>query len=276
MSEEPIREPLEQLPIPLFDGAVLAVRGHDGRIFLSLRDLCDVLGLRVHGQRRRIQSDPQLTLVSFRLVIQSQFREIDCLLLEDVPLWLLSIQMNRVAEQVRTRVSYIRTYLVVSVQRAFGELTGLATLGEQPSSAIEDLRELDRIDTAFQQLHQIAERQDRSAIVVRTILNDLRELRERLQRLEQQTDIRLSPEQRGTIFNLVQRWGEVRVSQTPNQERGAVIRRCWSEVNARFKVSTYTDLPAARYDEILQFIKQNYTALTGQDIDATQQERLEL
>jgi P22_AR N-terminal domain/ORF6C domain len=255
---------------------VLAVRGHDGRIFLSLRDLCDVLGLRVHGQRRRIQGDSQLTLMPFRLVIQSQFREIDCLLLEDVPLWLLSIQMNRVAEQVRTRVSYIRTYLVVSVQRAFGELTGLATLGEQPSSAIEDLRELDRIDTAFQQLNHIAERQDRSAIVVRTILNDLRELRERLQRLEQQTDIRLSPEQRGTIFNLVQRWGEARVSQTPNQERGAVIRRCWSEVNARFRVSTYTDLPAARYDEILQFIKQGYTALTGQNIDATQQERLEL
>ena len=66
MSEEPIAEPLEQLPIPLFDGVVLAVRGKDGRIFLSLRDLCDVLGLEVSGQRRRIRRTDRLTLLSFR------------------------------------------------------------------------------------------------------------------------------------------------------------------------------------------------------------------
>src|SRR5688500_8373202 len=126
MSEDtPAPRPREQLPIPLFDGAVLAVRGTDGRIFLSLRDLCIVLGLVLSGQRRRIRSNPRLTLLPFRVIIQGQLRNADFLLLDDVPLWLLTVQLNRVSAEVRVRFDYIQTYLVASVQRAFGELTGL-------------------------------------------------------------------------------------------------------------------------------------------------------
>ena len=36
------------------------------------------------------------------------------------------------------------------------------------------------------------------------------------------------------------------------------------------------DLPAARYDEIVQFIKQQYRALTGEDLGAAEQGRMEL
>ena len=57
---------------------------------------------------------------------------------------------------------------------------------------------------------------------------------------------------------------------------GAAIRACWRELNARFGVSTYTDLPAARYDEIVQFIKQQYHALTGEDLSAAEQGTMEL
>jgi hypothetical protein len=128
------------------------------------------------GQRRRIRSNSRLTLLAFRVIIQGQLRNADFLLLDDVPLWLLTVQINRVSDDVRVRVDYIQTYLVASVQRAFGELTGLA-LGDQPSSAIEDLRELDRIDEAFQRLAEVSSRQDRAALVVRDILAQLREMR---------------------------------------------------------------------------------------------------
>jgi hypothetical protein len=193
----------------------------------------------------------------------------------DVPLWLLTVQINRVSDDVRTRVDYIQTYLVASVQRAFGELTGL-TLGEQPSSAIEDLRELDRIDEAFQRLAEVSSRQDRAAHVVRDILEELREMRDRVQQLESLAKSRISPQQRGTIYQMVQTWGEARALRTSNLEAGAAIRICWREVNAHFGVSTYTDLPAARYDEIVQFIKRQYHALTGEDLGATEQGRMDL
>ena len=273
--DSPAPRPREQLPIPLFDGAVLAVRAADSRIFLSLRDLCAVLGLVLSRQRRRIRSNPRLTLLPFRVIIQGQLRSADFLLLDDVPVWLLTVQINRVGEDVRARVDYIQTYLVASVQRAFGELTGLA-LGDQSSSAIEDLRELDRIDEAFQRLADLSKRQDRAALVVRDVLTQLREMRDRVQHLEALARSRISPEQRGTIYQMVQTWGEARAAQTPSMEAGAAIHACWRELNARFGVSTYTDLPAARYDEILQHIKQQYHALTGEDLGAAEQGTLEL
>jgi hypothetical protein len=276
MSDDtPAPRPREQLPVPLFDSAVLAVRGADGRIFLSLRDICAVLGLVLSGQRRRIRGNSRLTLQPFRVIIQGQLRNADFLLLDDVPLWLLTIQINRVSDDVRTRVDYIQTYLVTSVQRAFGELTGL-TLGEQPSSAIEDLRELDRIDEAFQRLADVSSRQNRAAHVVRDILDQLREMRDRVQQLESLAKSRINPQQRGTIYQMVQTWGEARAARTPNPEAGAAIRTCWREVNARFSVSTYTDLPAARYDEIVQFIKEQYRALTGEDLGPAEQGTMEL
>ena len=276
MTNQEIQRAHDQLPVALFDGAVLAVRGGDGRIFLNLRDLCDLLGLDLSRQRRRIRANSRLTLMAFLATVQGQVRTADYLLLEDVPLWLLTIQLNRVAEPVRVRVDYIQAYLVASVQRAFGELTGLPALGEQPSSAIEDLRELDRLDAAFQRLEQIASRQDRAAVAFRDMLSEMREMRDRLQQLEQQVQSRISPEQRGTIYIMVQRWGEARAAQSSGQERGMVIRRCWGELNARFGVSTYSDLPAARYAEIVQFVRQQYFALTEQDMEVTQQGRLEL
>ncbi|NTU85958.1 MAG: hypothetical protein HGA45_42625, partial [Chloroflexales bacterium] len=54
--------PREQLPITLFEGVVLAARADDGRIYIGLRDLCEVLGLKVSGQRRRIITDEALHL----------------------------------------------------------------------------------------------------------------------------------------------------------------------------------------------------------------------
>lgn len=276
MSDDtPAPRPREQLPIPLFDSAVLAVRGADGRIFLSLRDLCNVLGLALAGQRRRIRSSPRLTMLAFRVIIQGQLRNADFLLLDDVPLWLLTIQISRVSDDVRTRVDYIQTYLVASVQRAFGELTGLS-LGEQPSSAIEDLRELDRIDEAFQRLGEVSSRQDEAAYVVRDILAQLREMRDRVEQLEALAKSRISPQQRGTIYQMVQAWGEARAAKATGSESGAAIRACWRELNTRFGVSTYTDLPAARYNEIVLFIKQQYHGLTGAELGAAEQDRMDL
>jgi hypothetical protein len=57
---------------------------------------------------------------------------------------------------------------------------------------------------------------------------------------------------------MVQQWGAGRAEKDRKLTEGAAIRKCWGELNAAFGVSTYTDLPAARYDEILRYIKDRY------------------
>ncbi len=100
------------------------------------------------------------------------------------------------------------------------------------------------------------------------------ELRTRVQEVERQLALRLSPEQRNTIYRLVQAYGEARAARSGQRQPGVEIRKSWAEFNARFGIATYTDLSAARFNEAVQFVKAQYHALTGSDIDADTQERL--
>ena len=225
-------QPREQLPIPLFDGVVLAVRSTDGRIYLGLRDLCQTLGLDLSSQRRRILADESLHLSPFRVLVERQFRTLDFLLLEDVPLWLLSVQQRRVAPAIRERFAYVKAYLVGAVQQAFAQLVALP---EESSNAIEDLNDLDRIDLAFQQLAALVQRQgaletsqDRARHAFRDLLAQMRELRNRVQELEQHARSRISPEQRGTLYHMVQRWGTARAQTDTRQNPSVAIRKSWA------------------------------------------------
>lgn len=270
----------EQLPIAFFESVVLAARTPDGAIHLALRDLCEALGLALPAQRRRIQANEALRLTPIRVLAGRQFRTLDFLLLEDVPLWITEIQSSRVSPATRERFRYIKSYLISAVVAAFAQLTGLP---EGPSQQIEDLHELDRLNAAFAGLDQLAERQsgieasqDRARLAFRELAALVQQLQGRVQTLEQQARQRLSPSQRGAIYQLVQAWGAAQAERRAGQKPGEAIRACWRLFNERFGIGTYTDLPAARYDEAVQFVKQQYQALTGRAIDAAEQAGMEL
>jgi hypothetical protein len=275
----PPQQAVEQLPIPLFDGVVLAARTADGRIHLGLRDLCVTIGLDVSSQRRRIQANESLHLTAIRVLVARQFRTLDFLLLDDLSLWILMVQTGRVHRNAQARVTYIKHYLEASVRSAFAQLSGLP----ETSPQIEDLRDLDRLERAFQALAELGARQttieasqDRARVAFRDLTTLVQDLRTRVQTLEQQARQRLTPAQRGTIYQLVQTWGAALAARRPELGHGEAIRTCWRLFNQRFTLGTYTDLPAAAYDEAIQFIKDQYRGLTGQEIDAAEQASLEL
>ena len=278
--QAPAPQPVEQLPVPLFDGVVLAVRARDGLIFLGLRDLCATLNLSVSAQRRRIIANDALHLAQFRVPVGNQLRTLDFLLLDDLALWLLSIQERRVAPEVRERLAYVKRYLEGAVRTAFAQLTGLPST---PSSQIEDLAELDQVEQALRTLTELGQRQaaletsqDRARATYRDLAALVHELRDRIGALEQQAKSRISPTQRNALYRLVQQWGAARAEQDPRLTAGVAIRKSWVELNARFNITTYTDLPAARYDEALQFVTSRYTDLTGRTIETVEQPALDL
>lgn len=92
----------------------------------------------------------------------------------------------------------------------------------------------------------------------------MNELRTRVQELEQTVKNRLAPEQRRVIYDMVHAWGHARAERDPKLTAGQAIKACWSMVNARFPVTTYTDIGAADYDVCIGFIHSQYLALTGE------------
>lgn len=288
MASDEAQIPREQLPITLFDGVVLAVRAADGHIYLVVRDLCDTLSLIASSQLRAIRADDRLHLVSFRLRIGRQVRTSECLLLDDIPLWLIKVRPPRDNAQAAERLRYVQSYLIASVRSAFAALTGLP---DAPSNQIEDLQELDVIDPALQALRELAERQthmeasqDNAREAWRDLAARIRELqgvlplvedlRTRMQQVERQLRLRISPEQRNTIYRLVQACGEARAAQAGQTQAGPAIRKSWAEFNQRFGIASYTDLPASRFDEAVQFAKAQFRALTGAELEGGTQERL--
>ena len=280
-SEEslPPLRPTEQLPIALFGAAVLAVRGPDGTIFLNIRDLCDAVGLTFSPQRRRIVSDEQLRpgLRQFRVRTPRGPSTQDFLELERVPVWMLRIQLRRVDAAVQDRVRYVQDYLRTSVYAAFAHLAGLA---ETASRQIEDLAELDRIDPSLTALAErqssLEQSQDRARAAWRDMRAEVAALRERVRELEQTVGNRLTPGQRRVIYDLVHAWGSARAERDARLAPGQAIHACWALVNARFKVTTYSDIPAASYAACVSFIQDAYHALTGERLAAAEQEGLDL
>ncbi|MCG8347350.1 MAG: ORF6C domain-containing protein [Chloroflexales bacterium] len=288
MEPSNVQTPTEQLPITLFDGAVLAARAANGHIYLVVRDLCTVLSLVSSSQLRAIRADERLHLAAFRLRIGNQVRTQDCLLLDDIPLWLVKVRPPRGNTDAAERLRYVQNYLIASVRSAFAALTGLP---DAPSNQIEDLQELDIIDPSLQALRSLAERQthieasqDQAREVWRDLAAQIRdlqgvlplveELRTRMQEVERQIGMRMSPAQRNTIYRLVQAYGEAHAARNSQLKLGSAIRKCWAEFNARFGIATYTDLPADRFTEAVQFVQNQYRALTGMELEAGTQERL--
>ncbi len=280
--DSPVYIPREQLPIPFFNDAVLAVRREDGQIYLNIRDMCESLELAFTAQRRRIFATDRLraAVARFRVRTAGGRQVAEFLELDLVPIWLLGVQPRRASAAVRQKLSHVQDYLIRSVQAAFAQLTGLP---DAPSRAIEDLGDLDRIDTALSHLVELSGRQetieqsqDRARLAWKEMAERVRMLTDRVQQLEQTVNVRLSSAQRNTIYRMVHAWGAGRAARDAKLSSGAAIHACWAILNARFKVATYTDLPAARYDECCAYIQEMYVQLTGERLDIVEQEDMGL
>jgi hypothetical protein len=272
--------PREQLPVTAFGSVVLAARHPDGTIYLSIRDLCDVIGIRRSSQMRRLRSHADLSqgLALFLVRTPGGPQAQEFLALEKVPAWLLSVSTARSPDEVRSKLSYLQSYLVREVYAAFARLAGLP---EQSSRQVEDLGDLSRIDAAVSALAErqahIEQSQDRARDTWRDLSRQVREIVERLSALEQQQlGGAITRGQRGHIYQMVQAWGAAKAAQEPRLSRSAAYMSAWAALKIRFMLARYEDLPASRYEECVRFIQGAYRALTGEDLELPEQGELDL
>lgn len=79
-----------------------AVRGPDGEGYAALRRMCEALGLQPHGQAEKLRGAAWATTQMICAVAQDgKTRELFCLHVKSVPMWLATIDANRVSEAAR-------------------------------------------------------------------------------------------------------------------------------------------------------------------------------
>ncbi len=260
-------DPIETLVVTFFDLPVLAARSPDGRIYLAIRDLCASIGLSRESQMRRLRSDPDLSLglQTFRIATSGGPQPQEFLLLEHVPLWVTGVTRRKSAPEIQERLRFLKLFIIGHVHNAIAEAAGLPA---GSSRNIEDLRDLERYDEAIQGIAARTEALEVSHGNARTAW---RAHEERIKRLEEQIRslVRISPTQRGTIYEQVHVWARARADHE-GIPFGVSIATCWMTLKARFTVAKYEDISAAQYEACLRFIRQSYAQDTGEEMGGDQ------
>jgi len=268
-------EPVERLVVTFFGHPCMTVRGQDGSIFVSLRDLCDLLGLRVASQARRLRNDPDLRegLARFRAATPGGVQDQDFLLLENVPIWIGSVSRAKAAPAVQEQIGYLRRYIIREVYAAFARSAGLP---EGPSRRIEDLADLDRLDDAFARLAEQQHTFEQSIAKDREqSQQELRQLVARVKALEERVGGTITREQRGYIYQMVQQWGAAR-ARIERRTTSETMSACWGALKARYRLAKYDQLPIHLYDDCVQYVEQQYQRLTGEELRLPEQRDLGL
>ena len=87
------------------DDEIAAVRGPDGEGYAVLRRMCEVLGINADNQREKLQRSEWATTVLISAVAEDgKNRELFCLHVKSVAMWLATIDANRVAESARPKI----------------------------------------------------------------------------------------------------------------------------------------------------------------------------
>lgn len=264
--------PSETLVVTFFEHPCLAARSADGTIYVSVRDLCDAVGLRVHSQLRRLRADEDLGtgLQRFRIVTPGGPQDQEFLILEFVPTWISGVQRSRASVTVRERLRYLRLFIIRETYNAFARTAGLP---EGESRAIEDLQDIERLDDS---MAAIAERQRLIEESQQKARSAWRELDARVHALEEQARGQISTAQRGFIYQLVQAWATARIAREPELSRGEIFQACWGAIKTRYRIAKYEHLPVGQYADCVQYITSAYRRLTGEELHLPEQGTLDL
>jgi hypothetical protein len=116
-----------------FHGQQIAVFPKDDHLFVSVRHVCENIGLSVGNQIEKIKKSQAFD--GFRTAISTETpkgeRDTFCLHLDALPLWLGSIQTHRVKEEIRPAlIRYQRECMKVLRDHFFGTTTNRPLLSE--------------------------------------------------------------------------------------------------------------------------------------------------
>jgi hypothetical protein len=254
---------LEQKTVFFYDDELVAVRGDDQSIYVSIRHLCDVLGLNRRGQVQRIQRNAVLNR-GYRagsLLTEGGPQMAGLLRVDLLPLWLTGLSTRAVRPELRERLDLYQDQAARVLWEAFqeGRLTADPTLdqlltGESP--AAQAYRTAAAImKMARQQLLLEARLESQAG----TLLDH----EERLEHIEAtlgDPGRHVTPDQASQLSQAVKAVAMALGARTRRNEYGGV----YGELYRRYGITSYKLLPAGKFQEAMKWLGEWHQSLTGE------------
>lgn len=262
---------VEQRDVAFYEDELTAIRAADGRIYVSLTQMCDALGIDTQGQQRRINRSGVLErglrwvdILSTQLrdgKEYSQRRRAQVLRVDLVPFWLAGVRSKSVREDVRPKLERFQAEAADVLWEAFQE--GRLTLSEPFDDLLE--AQADSPDVQAYKMAIAVMKMARQQIILRqqveTHSNQIESHEQRLDQIEAtlgDPDRHITAVQASRISQAVKAIALELGGRSGRNEFGGV----YGELYRRFEIAGYRELPASRYDEAMSFLRQWYASLT--------------
>lgn len=266
--------PIEQKTV-VFNGAeitaVLVQEGQETAVYIPLRPIVENLGLSWPGQRERVNRDQILTenmkqiLVASREGSRQVEREVNCLHLDYLGGFLFGINAKRVKAEVKDAllIYQARCYKVIRDAFVSGQLTATPSLEEiiaaNPDSPLVQ---------AYQQAQAIVRLAENQLIIQSQIEHHATQIEDHGRRLELiEANIGdegryITEAQATNISQAIKAIAIVEGKRTGRNEFGST----YGELYRRYKISAYRRLPAAKYEDAMQWLTEWWNQLTDDNI----------
>jgi hypothetical protein len=259
MSSEKSLVAVEQKQVELYGDSLTAVRANDGHIYVSVRHLCDALGLAQRAQVLRIQRQPVLAdgyQGGIVMITPGGQQRVGMLRVDLVPLWLSGVETGRVKDEIRDKLEKYQREVARVLWEAFqeGRLTA--------EDSFEDLLQSDsEAVQAYKMLHAMV-KLARNQILLESRLE---KHEARLDRIESQLGDParyISAEQASQLSQAVKAVAMALGKKSGRNEYGGV----YGELYRRFQIPGYRQLPAAKFEQAMHWLNDWLQSVTGETL----------
>jgi hypothetical protein len=260
--------PLRQQTVEFYGDHLLAAEGPDATVWVPIRPICEALGLDWPSQYQRLKRDPVLRARQGVVVITTPGGEQPTLALplKLLPGWLFGIQASRVKPELREKILRYQEDCYEALWNAFkSDILPAAGAPRDLSGAALALEIGEAITTLARQQLELEGRFTTMADYTRGFIQQARrqiaDHEDRLSTLELRLDpaATITEEQAAELALAVKHVGQRLVGQ--GDKSG--YARVYSEMYRRYRISSYKNLPRARYDEVLAWLHGWYEELGG-------------
>ena len=263
---EPVITPARVQTVDFYGDAIPMAQSGDGDLYVPVRPLAEFLGLQFSAQRRRILRDRVLA-ARVRLVVftgRDGFRREQLSLpLDMLPGWLFGVTTSKVGPELADKIDRYRAECFQVLWNAFKGETIPAPAPPGKSGAALAVEIAGAVYALAQQqleietrLGEVAGRQEVMADYLRGFIQ---RTEGRLTSLELQLNAgaTISEVQAGEIALAVKNVGQALAARGDRQGYAKV----YGEMYRRYRISSYKNLPAARYQEVVDWLAGWYGEL---------------
>ena len=262
MSDEKSFAAIEQKRVEFYGDDLVAVRVQDGTIYVPIRPLCELLGLDWSGQRQRIMRDAVLsqkfkgvgvTTTPSKSGVGGGKQDMLALPLDYISGFLFGVNANRVKAEIKEK-------LIIYQEKCYSVLSEAFYEGRlNPDTDFEVLLQSDSPAAQAYKTFQALAKLARHQLILESRIDQHEDRLEQLESVIGDPGRHVTPDQASQISQAVKTVAMKLSKASGRNEYGGV----YGELYRKFGVTSYKQLPAAKYDEAMRWLNEWRESVEG-------------